>query len=119
MLTFARIIYTTEWPNFLGSHGVGSVNDNGLRLLSLCAEHDFVITNILQQKNKYKTPAASSLQKLAHAGLRHHAPQGYEKHAPYTNYAGGGMLDGSSTRIMTKSKFEFAQGPNTDHHEER
>lgn len=37
----------------IGPHGVGN-NNNGLRLLSLCTEHDLVITNtLIQLKNRY------------------------------------------------------------------
>ncbi len=44
------------WSGVLGGHGVGQVNANGMKLLTLCAEHDLTITNTLfQQKNKYKT----------------------------------------------------------------
>lgn len=40
----------------MGRHGVEQVNTNGLRLLTLCAEHNLTITNTLfQQKAKYKT----------------------------------------------------------------
>ena len=45
-----------NWQNILGPHGVGRVNDNGLLLLSLCAEHNLCITNtIFQMADKYKT----------------------------------------------------------------
>lgn len=43
------------WDGALGRHGTGNMNNNGLRLLSLCAQHDLVLTNtIFQQKDKYK-----------------------------------------------------------------
>ena len=45
-----------SWGGVLGHHGVGRMNENGLRLLSLCREFDLTITNTLfQQKNNHKT----------------------------------------------------------------
>jgi len=44
------------WSGVLGRHGIGRVNANGMRLLTLCSEHNLTITNtIFQQKAKYKT----------------------------------------------------------------
>lgn len=44
------------WEGVLGRQGVGKMNSNGLRLLTLCTEHNLTITNSLfQLPNKYKT----------------------------------------------------------------
>ena len=44
------------WNMTLGAHGVGKMNENGLRLLSICTEHSLAITNtFFQLPNKYKT----------------------------------------------------------------
>ena len=41
------------WKDVLGQHGVGKLNENGLRLLTLCSEYRLVITNTLfQLKNR-------------------------------------------------------------------
>ena len=45
-----------NWEGVLGRNGVGNVNDNGLMLLSKCAEHGLCITNTLfRMADKYKT----------------------------------------------------------------
>jgi len=34
-----------SWPNVMGSHGLGNMNPNGHRLLTLCAQNELFITN--------------------------------------------------------------------------
>lgn len=53
----ARVGSRTDlWRDVIGAHGIGKMNNNGLRLLSLCSQHDLVITNTLfRLKLKYKT----------------------------------------------------------------
>jgi len=44
------------WDGAIGVHGVGKMNENGFRLLSICSEFELVVTNtIFKMKNKYKT----------------------------------------------------------------
>ncbi|XP_050344603.1 uncharacterized protein LOC126769729 [Nymphalis io] len=44
------------WVGVLGKHGIGSCNDNGTRLLSLCAELDISITNtFFRFSDKFRT----------------------------------------------------------------
>ena len=46
------------WEKIIGKHGTGTLhaNANGIRLLSLCAEHGLAITNTMyQQADRYKT----------------------------------------------------------------
>ena len=46
----------SSWEGVLGRQGVRKINDNGLLLLSKCAEHSFCITNtLLRMVDKYKT----------------------------------------------------------------
>ena len=43
------------WKVVIGRHGLGNANGNGFRLLNLCSEFDFVITNTLfQQRSQRK-----------------------------------------------------------------
>ncbi|CAI9715341.1 Hypothetical predicted protein [Octopus vulgaris] len=53
----ARVGKDSEaWKEFLGRHGIGGCNDNGLLLLEFCTEHQLAITNtIFQQKDRLKT----------------------------------------------------------------
>lgn len=45
----------SQWKNVIGKHGIGITNDNGLRLLQLCALEKLSIMNTFyQQKDKYK-----------------------------------------------------------------
>jgi len=37
------------WGNVMGKHGVGNINSNGHRLLSLCSEFGLFVTNTLFQ----------------------------------------------------------------------
>ena len=44
------------WDGVIGRNGVGKMNSNGLRLLTLCCEFNLTITNtIFRMKNRYKT----------------------------------------------------------------
>ena len=46
----------SSWENIIGKHGVGRENSNGTLLLSLCSQHELVITNtIFQQATRHKT----------------------------------------------------------------
>ena len=51
----ARVGKDTEiWSNTMGGHGVGSMNNSGLRHLSFCVEHKLpIVITIFQPKNKY------------------------------------------------------------------
>ena len=40
------------WSQVIGPHGIGKVNANGLRLLTLCTEFDLTITNTLFKLKK-------------------------------------------------------------------
>ena len=53
----ARVDSRTDlWRGIIGAHGIGKMNTNGLRLLSLCSQHELAITNtFFRLKAKYKT----------------------------------------------------------------
>ena len=64
------------WGGVLGRHGVGKMNDNGLRLLSLCREFHLTITNtVFQQKNCHKTtwmhPRSNSWHMIDYVVTKH------------------------------------------------
>ena len=45
-----------SWENVIGKHGIGRENSNGTLLLSLCSQHNLIITNtIFQQATRHKT----------------------------------------------------------------
>jgi len=47
---------SSAWPGVLVGHGIGKDNANGTLLLTLCTEHQHVITNtVFQQADKGKT----------------------------------------------------------------
>ena len=57
----------SSWEGVLSRHGVGKINDNGLHLLSKCAEHSLCITNTLfRMADKYKTTWMHSRSKHWH-----------------------------------------------------
>ena len=46
----------SSWENVIGKHGIGRENSNGTLLLSLCSQHNLIITNtIFQQATRHKT----------------------------------------------------------------
>ena len=46
----------SSWENVIGKHGIGRENSNGTLLLSLCSQHNLIITNtIFQQSERHKT----------------------------------------------------------------
>ena len=53
----ARIGCDSEtWEGVMGPHGVGKLNNNGMLLLTMCAENGLTVTNnLFRLANKYKT----------------------------------------------------------------
>ena len=46
----------SSWECVIGKHGIGRENSNGTLLLSLCSQHNLIITNtIFQQDTRHKT----------------------------------------------------------------
>ena len=41
------------WPEVLGSHGTGKMNENGQRLLEFCSYHHLCITNTFFENNQF------------------------------------------------------------------
>ena len=63
------------WDGVLGVHGVGKMNSNGLRLLSLCSQYRLTITNTRFQlrnkhKNTWKHPRSGHWHMLDHVLVR-------------------------------------------------
>ena len=57
----------SNWEGVLSRPGVGKINDNGLLLISKCAEHSLCITNTLfRMADKYKTTWMHSRSKHWH-----------------------------------------------------
>ncbi|XP_061728258.1 uncharacterized protein LOC133533309 [Cydia pomonella] len=60
-----------DWPECMGHQGVGHLNDNGQRLLELCASHSLCITNTyfknkLIHKVSWKHPRSGHWHQLDH-----------------------------------------------------
>ncbi|XP_033111864.1 craniofacial development protein 2-like [Anneissia japonica] len=64
------------WSGVIGKHGTGNMNANGLRLLSICAEHQLCFTNTMfQLLDKLKTtwmhPSSKKWHLLDYVIVRH------------------------------------------------
>ena len=58
-----------SWPDCIGIHGVGNMNDNGQRLLETCAQHQLCVTNTLystkpRQRVSWMHPRSKSWHQL-------------------------------------------------------
>ena len=63
----ARVGKDWETWNALGHHGIGNINNNGLRLLEFCSEQSLMICNtVFRQKEKHKTTWTHPRSKQGH-----------------------------------------------------
>ena len=63
------------WGGILGKHGTGKIDSNCLRLLTLCREHNLLLTNTVFQlpkkhKNTWRHPRSGHWHMLDHIAIR-------------------------------------------------
>ena len=65
------------WPNCIGQFGIGSINDNGQRLLELCSQNTLCITNTFfgvkdRHKVSWRHPRSGHWHQIDHIVTRRH-----------------------------------------------